>query len=420
MNNTLLLDPVRVLRGIEYSVELSAVLIEAGVLTAFGEESRQKAIGLGVASTAAPTQIVAPCLVDPHSILETPCNGTHETIESLRRCAASAGYGQIALLPRGRVWRDRPDCLQDFSRGSTSDVHLHLWGGFSQNGRSKGLTPHRDLIEHGAIGLADDDAFISPQLLEQGLLLGEMGSFPVLVAPRDPVLQGDGMVREGVEALRAGWPQDPLTSEILPLIQLLALQKRHHDRHLRLMNLSTAAAVEHLVAYGRDAPLSSVNWWHLLADRNGLVAEALGWRVHPSLGGPKDREQLIDAVLNRTITAISVHAISLDDEDMLLPSDQRRPGLCGHHLVLPALWEALVNQHKGSIESLWHALSFGPSALIDQPPEQLSQGSRRWLLFDPNHLWTVRRDDPQAPRGANVPFLGQQLTGRVIASGLSY
>ena len=44
-------------------------------------------------------------------------------------------------------------------------------------------------------------------LLERGLLLGEMGSCPVLIAPKDPVLQGDGLAREGVELYgRAGSP----------------------------------------------------------------------------------------------------------------------------------------------------------------------------------------------------------------------
>jgi dihydroorotase len=78
-----------------------------------------------------------------------------------------------------------------------------------------------------------------------------------------------------------------------------------------------------------------------------------------------------------------------------------------------------VRQRNTPIESLWQALSFGPSALIDQPPESLRLGSRRWLLFDPHHQWTVRRDDRQAPRGANMPYLGQTLKGRVIACGLN-
>ena len=255
-------------------------------------------------------------------------------------------------------------------------------------------------------------------LLERGLLLGEMGGCPVLVAPRDPALQGEGLVREGVETLRAGWPADPLTSETLPLSQLLLLHQRHPERQLRLMNLSTAAAVNQLSGC-ETPPLSSVSWWHLLCDRSMLASSDPGWRVCPSLGGPEDRDQLIQAVRRRTITAVAVHAVPLDAEDMLLPGDQRPAGLSGHHLVLPALWNALVRSGRWTAEDLWQALSFGPSTLIDQPPEQLERGSRRWLLFDPDHGWTVQSKSPGAPRSANIPWLGRELQGRVVACGLS-
>ena len=119
------------------------------------------------------------------------------------------------------------------------------------------------------------------------------------------------------------------------------------------------------------------------------------------------------------LQAIAVHAVPLDDEDMLLPLDQRPPGLSGHHLVLPALWSALVRQGDWRVEELWQALSFGPSAFLDQPAESLTVGTRRWLLFDPGHHWTVQRDDPAAPGASNLPLVGTSLQGRVIACGLS-
>ena len=420
MNDTLLLDPVRVLRGPGDTVQLGAVLIERGVLVGFDDEARQQALGLDIQATPAPDQLVAPCLVDPHSVLETPFSGNQETAVSLRDCAAAAGYGQIALLPRSISWRDRPERLQGFSldQDPTATVRLHLWGSFSRDGKGEELALHGDLLEHGAIGLADDDAMVPTPLLDRGLMLGEMGGCPVLVAPRDPALQGEGLVREGVETLRAGWPADPISSEILPLSQLLLLHQRHPERQLRLMNLSTAAAVDQLSAC-EAPPLSSVSWWHLLTDRSMLASSDPGWRVCPSLGGPEDRDRLIGAVQKRTITAIAVHAVPLDAEDMLLPGDQRPAGLSGHHLVLPALWNALVQSGHWSAEDLWQALSFGPSALIDQPPEQLEQGSRRWLLFDPEKHWTIQTNTPGAPRAANVPWLGRELRGRVVACGLS-
>ena len=419
MQDTLLLDPVRILRGPGTPLKHGAVLIEGGVLSGFDGDARQRGKALGLNPTTASEQIVAPCLVDPHSLLPAPVSGPVETLGSLRRCAAAAGYGQVALLPRAESWRDQPERLCGVQSTEPSDVLFSLWGGFSLGGRGEELAPHADLLEQGAIGLADDDRMIPLALLERGLALGEMGSRPVLLAARDPLLQSDGFVREGVETLRAGWPPDPLASELQPLNQLLTLQQRHPERQLRLMNLSTGKAVEALQQV-EAAPSSSVCWWHLLADRGSLDATDPGWGVRPSLGGSKDRNTLRSALRDGLIQAVAVHAVPLDEEDMLLPLDQRPPGLSGHHLVLPALWSALVLEEGFSVEELWQALSFGPSAFINRPAESLTVGSRRWLLFDPNHPWTIRLDDPAAPGASNLPWLGKKLRGRVTACGLSH
>ena len=59
MNDTLLLDPVRVLRGPGHSVQLGAVLIHQGVLVGFDDEARQQALGLSIKASPAPDQLVA-------------------------------------------------------------------------------------------------------------------------------------------------------------------------------------------------------------------------------------------------------------------------------------------------------------------------------------------------------------------------
>ena len=88
-------------------------------------------------------------------------------------------------------------------------------------------------------------------------------------------------------------------------------------------------------------------------------------------------------------------------------------------VVLAALWNAVVRPGRWTKEDIWQALSFGPSALIDQPPEQLEQGSRRWLVFDPDQRWSISSNNPGAPRAANIPWLGRELRGRVVACGLN-
>ena len=418
MQNTLLLDPVRILHGPGQDEQQGAVFIENGVLRGFDETARSLAASQGLTPTDAGDKLIAPCLVDPHSVLEDPVNGRAETLQSLVRCATAGGYGSVALLPRSRTWRDRPERLALPEPDQPSRLTIHLWGGFSTGGQGDHLSCHGDLLDHGAIGLADDDAMVPQALLERGLLLAEMQSAPVLLAPRDPDLQADGLAREGVETLRAGWAPDPASSELLPLTQLLALQRQHPQRNLRLMNISTAEAVSQLRGEARP-PMASVSWWHLIADSGSMQNDDPGWCVRPSIGSPADRLALQQAVLDGLITAVAVHAVPLDEEDMLLPADQRPPGLSGHHLVLPLLWQALVRESGWSVPQLWQALSFGPSSLLNKPAEQLSVDSDRWLIFDPEHRWTVSRSDSAAPLAANIPCAGREITGRVLACGLS-
>ena len=419
MPDSLLLDPVRILQGPGHNERRGAALIEDGVLQGFDQDARDRARQIGVVTTEASNQLIAPCLVDPHSVLENPVDGRAETLQSLKQSASAGGYGSIALLPRSPTWRDRPARLQELLQPwDPADVQINAWGSFSRDGQGNDLAPHADLIDHGAIGIADDDVMLSSTLLERGLLLGEVGAAPVLLAPRDPDLQGDGMARACVETLRAGWVPDPLSSECLPVSLLLALQRRHPQRHLILMNLSTAEAVEQLRREQTTPPAATVSWWHLLADSAALNIDDPGWRVRPSLGTSTDRLALQQAVADGLLS-VAVHAVPLDEEDILLPPDQRPPGLSGHHLVLSALWDALIHRGSWSVAQLWNALSFGPSTLLNLKPEQLEPGSPRWLLFDPECLWTVNQQSAQGKRPANVPLVGRQLQGKVVSCGLN-
>ena len=414
----MLLDPVQVLVGPGQAVESqSAVLIRNRRLEAFGDEARRRGQSEGLEPQEAGHQLLAPCLVDCHSELPEPFHGRGETLNSLVRTAGNAGFGRLALLP-GTLHgvREQPDHLQGFAP-SDCDVNVLLWGGFSSGSGGVELTAHADLLEAGALGLSDGRSMPPIALLDRALTLGDMGSTPVLIPPLDLALRGEGLLREGVSALRAGWPSDPASSETLPLSQLGQLQQCHPNRRLVLMALSTAGAVE-LLQQMPVPPKATVNWWHVVADSSQSSASASTWFVDPSLGSPLDRDALIRALAENLIQAIAVQATPLDDEECLLPPDQRSRGVSGHHLVLPSLWQTLVVAEGWTPEQLWQVISFGPSRLLGTREESLALGSNRWLLFDPDHVWTPTRPDPMGPRAANIPFLGQALRGRVMRCGL--
>jgi len=413
MHDRLLLRRVNLLPGPGQVPCQRDVLLEQGLLSAGLDQPIRDPEGLPTLEASG--WWLAPPLVDPHSVLEDPVRGRAETLRSLEAAALAGGYGSVGILPWAPNWRDRPARL-DWGQGS-GPCRYQLWGSFSLDGADLELAPHADQLESGAVGLAAGDGLPPLGLLERGLRLAEMGDRPVLIAPRDASLGQLGFVRERVEALRAGWPPDPVVSETLPLQTLLALAEALPEAPLRLMNLSTAEGVA-LLGRHTAPPPASVCWWHLLADSGGLDPAAEGWRLVPSLGGPSDREALIEAVAAGRITAVAVHHLPLDAEERLLPLDQRRPGLAGHGLALSLLWQELVAKRGWSPVQLWQALCWGPSAFMALPPEQLETGSPRWVLFDPQLEW--QWNGASCPsQAANQPCWNQPVKGRVVASGLT-
>jgi dihydroorotase len=189
-----------------------------------GTKRGRELLKRGIAGQNRGHQLLAPCLVDPHSSLPSPFTGGGETLETLINAAGRSGYGQIALLPNGESERDSPERLKGF-QPKDCDLKVHLWGSFSHRGEGERLSSHADLLEAGAIGLSAGEQIPSANLIDRALLLGEMAGAPVLIAPNNASLRGEGMIREGVEALRAGWPADPTISETLPMGQLLELQR---------------------------------------------------------------------------------------------------------------------------------------------------------------------------------------------------
>jgi dihydroorotase len=353
---------------------------------------------------------LGPPLVDPHSVLEEPVLGRAETLASLAAAAVAGGFGTVALLPWAPAWRDRPDRLE---LSWADPPRLLFWGSFSREGADAELAPHADQLAAGAVGLACGESLPPLALLERGLCLAEMGAAPVLVAPRERSFASRGFVRERVEALRAGWPPDPVLSETLPLQNLLALAGSAGGGSLRLMNLSTAEGVD-LLRSCPHPPGSTVCWWHLLADSGRLDPADEGWRLVPSLGGPADREALIEALAEGLIPAVAIHHQPLDAEEQLLPLDQRRPGVAGHGPALGLLWQELVERRGWEGERLWHRLCWGPAAFLGLEAETLRAGSRRWILFDPGAERTWRGPS----LAANRPWPPGPLRGAVVASGL--
>ena len=138
------------------------------------------------------------------------------------------------------------------------------------------------------------------------------------------------------------------------------------------------------------------------------------------MGSKENREFLIKGLENDLIQAIAVNSIALKDEDSFIPINDRPVGISSFELVLPLLWEEFVNKRSWPIAKLWKYLSFNPSDLLGIKQEQLSIGSKRWLIFDPDTKWLNNQINLGYDSPSNFPKKNEFIKGQVIHVGLDF
>jgi len=141
MTKSYLFKDIQILEKSGSSIKRETVLIKDGGIKAIGAKAFQNAELLEIKPQKAKNMLLAPCLVDPHSFLESPFSSKEENIYSLIKKATLSGYGQLGILPRGDLWRDQIESIIAL-KTIKSEVLIHLWGGFSLNGKGIMLSKH--------------------------------------------------------------------------------------------------------------------------------------------------------------------------------------------------------------------------------------------------------------------------------------
>ena len=84
MGKTFFFENIKILRGPNKDVYKDSLLIVNGKIKAFGEEAKKEAFEQNIAHSESADKLVAPLLVDSHSILNNPLTGINDDLENLK------------------------------------------------------------------------------------------------------------------------------------------------------------------------------------------------------------------------------------------------------------------------------------------------------------------------------------------------
>ncbi|MBW4650121.1 MAG: dihydroorotase [Kastovskya adunca ATA6-11-RM4] len=427
MTNSELLRQVRVLDPVSDSDRLADVLIADGVIKAVETEMAD----VPAETTVRDCQglILGPGLVDLYSHSGEPGFEERETLDSLTSSAAAGGFTRLALLPDTMPPIDNPGGLAMLRQkllginGKTASLPprpaapllFHFWGAITQDIAGQQMTELAELAAAGVVGFADGRPLSNLGMLRRVLEYLRPLNQPVALWACSQQLQGNGVMREGSASLRFGLPGNPAIAESAALAALLEVVEAIATP-VHIMRVSTRRGVELLQdAKARGLPITaSTTWMHLLLNTEAVGSYEPNLRLEPPLGTPRDQQALLEAVKSGVIEAIAIDHTPYTYEEKTVAFAEAPPGVIGLELALPLLWENLVTPGKWSAVTLWRCLSTNPAQCLQTKPGAIAPGEPAELtLFDPQATWRVDRQSLNS-LSVNTPWLGKQLTGRVL------
>jgi len=372
--------------------------------------------------------VLAPGLCDLHAHLREPGGEVAETVPSAGRAAARGGFTTVCAMPNTEPPLDSASAV---ASGSSADgaCRVRVIGAATIGRSGEEPADLASMADAGAVAFSDDgssirDASIARRVMERLAALG----LPLVEHAEDADLAGEGVMRDGLVALRmglAGWPAE---AEVRVVERDIAIAEETGAR-LHVTHLSTAGGLEAIrSARSRGVAVTCDVTPHHLALTDAWVAGSrrFAWeepdarpegaydsscRVNPPLPARDDALALLGGIGDGSIDAIATDHAPHPAERKLVPFGEAAPGLIGLETAL-SLGLAAVESGRLALGALLAALSARPASIIGEKRSLTVGSPAELVLFDPAARWRVERD-ALASASSNTPLLGMELPGVV-------
>jgi dihydroorotase len=368
--------------------------------------------------------VLAPGFVDPHVHLRTPGREDEETIASGTAAAAAGGYCVILAMPNTDPVVDSAAVLASLT--DTAEAEAQVPVGFlaaiTKGQQGAELTEMAELADAGAAGFSDDGRPVAaPGLMRRALQYSAVAGRRVALHCEEPTLSREGQMHEGAVSAELGFAGYPSVAESVMVERDLSLAA-YEGQPVHLLHLSARESVEALsrAQMAGVAATGEVTPHHLCLTDEAVRSLDPNVKMNPPLRAEEDRQALVAALRDGTITAVATDHAPHARHEKEVPFEAAPFGVTGLETAFAALYTHLVEPGLLKLETLLERMSAGPARAYGLEPPRVAVGTPANLtLLD---LRASRRIEEGAfrSRSANSWLLGQTLSGRVamtVAAG---
>ncbi len=385
------------------------------------EDGRIKAIGTGFSEAEfdevfdAKGQLITPGLVDVHVHLREPGFTYKETIEAGTRSAARGGFTTVCAMPNLNPVPDTAEKLKqvyDIIRKDAVVKVLH-YAPITENLRSEKLVDQEALIEEGAFAFTNDGVGVQTAGTMYLAMKEAAKNNKALVAhTEDESLLFGGVMHAGKKAEELGLPGILSVTESSQIARDLLLAEAT-GVHYHVCHVSTKESVR-VIRDAKKAGIhvtAEVSPHHLILIDEDIPEDFGFWKMNPPLRGRKDREALIEGLLDGTIDCIATdHAPhGLEEKSQ---SFMKSPfGIVGSETAFQLIYTHFVETGQFTLEQVINWLAVKPAEIFGLNAGTLTVGAPADVaIFDITKTCTIDKEDFLS-KGENTPFIGWKVKG---------
>ncbi len=385
------------------------------------EDGRIKAIGTGFSEAEfdevfdAKGQLITPGLVDVHVHLREPGFTYKETIEAGTRSAARGGFTTVCAMPNLNPVPDTAEKLKQVYDIIRKDavVKVLQYAPITENLRSEKLVDQEALIEEGAFAFTNDGVGVQTAGTMYLAMKEAAKNNKALVAhTEDESLLFGGVMHAGKKAEELGLPGILSVTESSQIARDLLLAEAT-GVHYHVCHVSTKESVR-IIRDAKKAGIhvtAEVSPHHLILIDEDIPEDFGFWKMNPPLRGRKDREALIEGLLDGTIDCIATdHAPhGLEEKSQ---SFMKSPfGIVGSETAFQLIYTHFVETGQFTLEQVINWLAVKPAEIFGLNAGTLTVGAPADVaIFDITKTCTIDKEDFLS-KGENTPFIGWKVKG---------
>jgi len=326
------------------------------------------------------------------------------------------GITRAALMPDQSPALDHPARVRFVALSGKPDLWVHPLAAATQNLEGSLLSEMALLSEAGAKAVATGRRWIANSgVMLRVLQYAAMLDLVVIAHAEDSGLVGEAAATAGEMASRLGLPAAPAEAEALAVARDIALAEMSGAR-LHFRQVTTRGGLDLVrAAQKRGVPVTAgVTPAHFMLSDLATADFRTFARLSPPLRSEEDRQAVIEAIGDGTISVVASGHDPRGPEDKRLPFADAAEGMAGAETLMPMVL-TLVRDGVIDMCRAFELLAANPARLLGVEAGALVEGHEADIaIIDPEKPWVVDSREMAATAG-NTPFDGQPVQGSVVA-----